>query len=133
MFEGNFKEAQEKKVTITDFKYEIVQAAIDYCYAQNMSSILDDQDKTIDLLYFANKYDFSTLKPKLEKLLSQKISKENISILALVSGETNSLQLRKACLNFIHDQFNKKEGFPAEEVAKFDAQFLIDLVTLALN
>uniref|UniRef100_A0AC35FN80 BTB domain-containing protein n=1 Tax=Panagrolaimus sp. PS1159 TaxID=55785 RepID=A0AC35FN80_9BILA len=133
MFEGNFKEAQEKKVTITDFKYEIVQAAIDYCYAQNISSILDDQDKTIDLLYFADKYDFSTLKPKLEKFLSQKICKENVSIFASISEKANSLQLRKACLNFIHDLFNKKEGFPAEEVAKLDAQFLIDLVTLALN
>lgn len=69
----------------------------------------------------------------MEKFLSQKICKENVSIIASISGETNSLQLRKACLNFIHDQFNKKEGFPAEEVAKFDAQFLIDLVTLALN
>uniref|UniRef100_A0AC35F686 BTB domain-containing protein n=1 Tax=Panagrolaimus sp. PS1159 TaxID=55785 RepID=A0AC35F686_9BILA len=102
-FEANFKESKEKKVTITDFKYEIVQAAIDYCYGQNISAILEDQQKAIDLLYFANKYDFITLK------------------------------LRQACIDFLRPLFNKKEGFSLEEIATLDNQFLIDLVSQALN
>uniref|UniRef100_A0A914QGY3 BTB domain-containing protein n=1 Tax=Panagrolaimus davidi TaxID=227884 RepID=A0A914QGY3_9BILA len=132
-FEADFKEAKEKKVTITDFKYEIVQAAIDYCYGQNISAILEDQQKAIDLLYFANKYDFLTLKQKMETILGKKLCKENVSILASTADKTNSLQLRQACINFLRPLFNTKEGLPAEEIATLDSQFLIDLVSQALN
>uniref|UniRef100_A0AC35ETA2 BTB domain-containing protein n=1 Tax=Panagrolaimus sp. PS1159 TaxID=55785 RepID=A0AC35ETA2_9BILA len=133
MFEGNFKEAKENRVTINDGKYEIIQAAIDYCYSQNISAILEDQSKCIDLLYFANQYDFLTLKPKLENLLGQKICKENLSLLVSTADKTSSLQLRQSCIYFFSALFIRNDTFPPEEVAEFDIQFLQDIVTQALN
>uniref|UniRef100_A0AC34G5B0 BTB domain-containing protein n=1 Tax=Panagrolaimus sp. ES5 TaxID=591445 RepID=A0AC34G5B0_9BILA len=73
MFQDNFKEAKENKVTIVDFKNEIVQAAMNYCYRQDISELIKNENDEIDLLYFCDKYDFQTLKPKLEKFLAQKI------------------------------------------------------------
>uniref|UniRef100_A0AC34FE34 BTB domain-containing protein n=1 Tax=Panagrolaimus sp. ES5 TaxID=591445 RepID=A0AC34FE34_9BILA len=60
MFEDNFKEAAEKKVTITDFKIHIIKAFVDYCYGRDIT-IENDEDE-INLLYFADKYDCKTLK-----------------------------------------------------------------------
>uniref|UniRef100_A0A914QQV1 BTB domain-containing protein n=1 Tax=Panagrolaimus davidi TaxID=227884 RepID=A0A914QQV1_9BILA len=133
MFEGSFKEARENQVTIPDCKYEIVQAAVDYCYAQNISAILEDQSKCIDLLCFANQYDFLTLKPKLENHLGQKICKENLSLLVSTADKTSSIQLRQSCIYFFSALINRNETFPPEELAEFDFQFLQDMCTQALN
>uniref|UniRef100_A0A914PUU4 Uncharacterized protein n=1 Tax=Panagrolaimus davidi TaxID=227884 RepID=A0A914PUU4_9BILA len=63
----------------------------------------------------------------------KKLCKENVSLLASTADETNSLQLRQACIDFLRNLFNKKEGFPDEELDKFDAKFLKDLVSQAVN
>uniref|UniRef100_A0A914Z3Y7 BTB domain-containing protein n=1 Tax=Panagrolaimus superbus TaxID=310955 RepID=A0A914Z3Y7_9BILA len=69
MFDSAFQEAKENKVTITDSSLEIVKAAMDYCYRQNLSpSFFQDLNNAINLLYFCDKYDFETLKPQCRDL-----------------------------------------------------------------
>uniref|UniRef100_A0A914P0L4 BTB domain-containing protein n=1 Tax=Panagrolaimus davidi TaxID=227884 RepID=A0A914P0L4_9BILA len=49
-----FKEAKENKVTITDAQFEIVEAAMNFCYRQNITYIFEDLNKCIELLYFCD-------------------------------------------------------------------------------
>uniref|UniRef100_A0AC34G6Q5 BTB domain-containing protein n=1 Tax=Panagrolaimus sp. ES5 TaxID=591445 RepID=A0AC34G6Q5_9BILA len=134
MFESNFEEAKESKATITDYSFETVQSAIDYCYRQDISPYLEDVNNAINLLYFSDKYDFQTLKPILESHLSSAkfLTKENISILASTADKANALQLRQACIKFMCSLLNKNQGFNAEEIAAFDPKFKDDVLLQAL-
>uniref|UniRef100_A0AC34F252 BTB domain-containing protein n=1 Tax=Panagrolaimus sp. ES5 TaxID=591445 RepID=A0AC34F252_9BILA len=101
MFEDNFKEAAEKKVTITDFKIDIVKAFVEYCYGRDISAFFENESDTIDLLFFADKYDCKTLKPQLENYLASKLSKANVSTFVATADKANALQLRQACIEFV--------------------------------
>ena len=57
-----FKEATDTTVKVTEFKVETVKAAVEYCYAQDISDFLEVIENAIELLKFADKYDFQTLK-----------------------------------------------------------------------
>uniref|UniRef100_A0A914Q579 BTB domain-containing protein n=1 Tax=Panagrolaimus davidi TaxID=227884 RepID=A0A914Q579_9BILA len=133
MFESDFNEAKEKKVTITDFKYEIVQAAIDYCYRQNITEFLKDYKNMMELLRFSDKYDFQTLKPKLEKHVENNLTKENVFHIASTAEKANAPKLRQACIKFVKQFLNNCTAWPATEMTVIDPIFLKDLVASALN
>uniref|UniRef100_A0A914R3W1 BTB domain-containing protein n=1 Tax=Panagrolaimus davidi TaxID=227884 RepID=A0A914R3W1_9BILA len=133
MFESDFKEAKENKVTIIDFKYEIVQAAIDYCYRQNITEFLKDYKNMMELLRFSDKYDFQTLKPKLEKHVENNLTKESVFHIASAAEKANAPKLRQACIKFVKPFLNNCSAWPATEMTEIDPMFWKDLVAAALN
>uniref|UniRef100_A0A914XT19 BTB domain-containing protein n=1 Tax=Panagrolaimus superbus TaxID=310955 RepID=A0A914XT19_9BILA len=61
MFESGMKEAEENKVEIKDFPFEIVEAAIKLCYHHSLVPYITLNDKML-ILQFFNKYDIQSLK-----------------------------------------------------------------------
>uniref|UniRef100_A0AC34G6G9 BTB domain-containing protein n=1 Tax=Panagrolaimus sp. ES5 TaxID=591445 RepID=A0AC34G6G9_9BILA len=133
MFEANFTEAREQKVTIQGYSVETVKNAIDYCYGKDIGAFLAVEENAIELLLFSNQYNFETLKPKMEKYFISKLSLKNIEIFALISDKANALELRQSCVNFVQSLFNTNPKWPNGELPEFDAKFMRDVVSQALT
>uniref|UniRef100_A0A914PGG7 BTB domain-containing protein n=1 Tax=Panagrolaimus davidi TaxID=227884 RepID=A0A914PGG7_9BILA len=54
--ESGMKEAQEKKITVTDFSVEIVKIFVEYCYERDIRNVVNEENAS-ELLHFSDKYD----------------------------------------------------------------------------
>uniref|UniRef100_A0A914Y082 BTB domain-containing protein n=1 Tax=Panagrolaimus superbus TaxID=310955 RepID=A0A914Y082_9BILA len=133
MFEANFTEATERKVVIQGYSMDTVKNAIDYCYGKDIGAFINEEENAIQLLLFTNQYNFVTLKPKMEKYFSSKISPENIEKLAAISDKANALELRQSCVNFVQGLLNTSPTWPNGELPEFDPKFMRDVVSQALT
>ena len=69
VLEDLFRSASGDYLEIPEFKFETVKAAVNYCYAQDMTDFLEVTQNALELLTFADKYDFKTLKVGFFKIL----------------------------------------------------------------
>uniref|UniRef100_A0A914PJG1 BTB domain-containing protein n=1 Tax=Panagrolaimus davidi TaxID=227884 RepID=A0A914PJG1_9BILA len=107
MFESGMKEFEEKKVTIKDFSYEIVETAIKYCYNSNLVTdpILENKMK---ILQFFDKYNIQLLKDDLENFFFSEIHESNVCLLSNAALLSNSLKLEKKCFEFLQNCVSNK-------------------------
>uniref|UniRef100_A0A914QVG3 BTB domain-containing protein n=1 Tax=Panagrolaimus davidi TaxID=227884 RepID=A0A914QVG3_9BILA len=128
-----FKNATGDQLDIPGYKEETVKAAIDFCYAQDIFEFVENTENALELLSFADKHDFKTLKPKLEAHLRNSLTKENIGIMVAASSKVICKNFRQACIDFVRSLLNNNKSGPAIDVSTFDTKFLQELVQQSLN
>uniref|UniRef100_A0A914Q327 BTB domain-containing protein n=1 Tax=Panagrolaimus davidi TaxID=227884 RepID=A0A914Q327_9BILA len=123
MFESGMKEAQENKVIIKDFSFEIVENAIKLCYHQSLVGETTLED-TMRLLQFFDKYDMQLLKDGLEKYMISVINELTVCRLTNAALISNALKLKMKCTEFLRKCMKTK---PVCDLDLLDKDFIIDL------
>jgi speckle-type POZ protein len=113
MFESGMKEANENKVTIKDFTFDIVEKAIKLCYHQSLVPYSTLEEKT-KLLQFFEKYDIQPLKDELEKNLISDLNECTVCRLTNAALLSNAPKLEMKCTEFL------KSCFKTKPIADFD-------------
>uniref|UniRef100_A0A914QUV1 BTB domain-containing protein n=1 Tax=Panagrolaimus davidi TaxID=227884 RepID=A0A914QUV1_9BILA len=98
--ESGMKEAQEKKITVTDFSVEIVKIFVDYCYERDIRNDVNEGNAS-ELLHFSDKYDVEPLHNLVQNFLTDKLAEENVCKLANMSITSNAKELRECCVCFL--------------------------------
>uniref|UniRef100_A0AC35F510 BTB domain-containing protein n=1 Tax=Panagrolaimus sp. PS1159 TaxID=55785 RepID=A0AC35F510_9BILA len=101
MFNSNFDESIERKVTITDFEFDVVRAAVCFCYDMYSPFIQASEYPYEQLLRFADKYNMQKLMDFSEKSLISKIDISNVCLLIQLSNAVNAFALNEKCRSFI--------------------------------
>uniref|UniRef100_A0A914YG84 BTB domain-containing protein n=1 Tax=Panagrolaimus superbus TaxID=310955 RepID=A0A914YG84_9BILA len=97
---SGLKEAVEKRIEITDFCFETVKIATDFCYEQNISELVNEENAS-ELLHFADKYNIKSLHDSIQALSIEKLSELNVCKFANLSISTNANELRECCICFL--------------------------------
>jgi hypothetical protein len=95
-----WEESKENKITITDFSYETVKIAIEFCYEQYNDDDITESNAS-ELLHFADKYDIKGFQTWLEEVLIKEVSEANVCKLANASVTSNANELREWCIWFL--------------------------------
>uniref|UniRef100_A0A914YX82 BTB domain-containing protein n=1 Tax=Panagrolaimus superbus TaxID=310955 RepID=A0A914YX82_9BILA len=101
MFNGTMKESIERKVTITDFEFEVVKCAVYFCYDMYSSFVEPSEYLFEQLLRFADKYDMKKLMVFCETSLISKIDITNVCQFIQLANEVNAFDLKEKCCIFI--------------------------------
>uniref|UniRef100_A0AC35FH99 BTB domain-containing protein n=1 Tax=Panagrolaimus sp. PS1159 TaxID=55785 RepID=A0AC35FH99_9BILA len=94
------KEAVEKTIEITDFCFKTVKAAINFCYEQDITEFINEENAS-ELLHFADKYNIKALHDTIQSILIEKLSEVNVCKLANASITSNATELRECCICFL--------------------------------
>uniref|UniRef100_A0AC34FRK4 BTB domain-containing protein n=1 Tax=Panagrolaimus sp. ES5 TaxID=591445 RepID=A0AC34FRK4_9BILA len=124
MFQSGLKEAQENKVEIKDFSFDIVEAAIKLCYHQSLITDITLEDKE-KLLQFFDKYDIVPLKNDLENNLISEIDVSTVCQLTNFSLLSNASNLNQKCAEFLQTCLDKKT--PVSDFSLLDKDFALKL------
>uniref|UniRef100_A0A914QGB7 BTB domain-containing protein n=1 Tax=Panagrolaimus davidi TaxID=227884 RepID=A0A914QGB7_9BILA len=101
MFESSMKEVTEKKMIITDFDYEIVNAAIKLLYSDSVPTNFTFEQMLL-LLQFSDKYDISLIKDLLHDYFVKHLSP--INVCHIINFTTSTLcapKLLEKCKEYI--------------------------------
>uniref|UniRef100_A0AC34F6C3 BTB domain-containing protein n=1 Tax=Panagrolaimus sp. ES5 TaxID=591445 RepID=A0AC34F6C3_9BILA len=101
MFNGTMKESTERKATITDFEFEVVQSAVFFCYDMFLPFVEPSKNLFEQLLRFADKYDMKKLMDFCEKSLISKIDTTNVCQFIQLANEVNAFELKEKCRIFM--------------------------------
>uniref|UniRef100_A0A914Z1Q9 BTB domain-containing protein n=1 Tax=Panagrolaimus superbus TaxID=310955 RepID=A0A914Z1Q9_9BILA len=124
MFQSGMKEAEENKVEINDFPFNIVEAAIKLCYHHSLVTDITLNNK-MALLQFFDKYNIHSVKNDLEAYLISEIDESNVCFLTNCSLRSNSRKLEEKCAEFIQRCFNTK---PIADFDLLDKDFALNLL-----
>uniref|UniRef100_A0A914QZI3 BTB domain-containing protein n=1 Tax=Panagrolaimus davidi TaxID=227884 RepID=A0A914QZI3_9BILA len=113
MFETAMKEANENKVNIEDFTFNIVEKAIKLCYHQSLVPYSTLEEKT-KLLQFFEKYNIQPLKDVLEKYLITVLNELTVCRLTNAALLSNATTLEMKCTKFL------ESCLKTEPIADFD-------------
>uniref|UniRef100_A0A914R034 BTB domain-containing protein n=1 Tax=Panagrolaimus davidi TaxID=227884 RepID=A0A914R034_9BILA len=119
------KESIENKVQIIDFSFKIVETGIKMIYHCNFETSLSI-DNLMKLLQFFDKYNIPSLKDKIEPLLIAQISAANVCRLTNASILSNSLKLKKECMEFMEKSFASKT--PLNDIKILDNSVLVQIL-----
>uniref|UniRef100_A0A914Q3J1 BTB domain-containing protein n=1 Tax=Panagrolaimus davidi TaxID=227884 RepID=A0A914Q3J1_9BILA len=124
MLNSNMRESNENKVVISDFSFDIVEAAVKMIY--NCNSVTSFSiDDLMSLLQFFDKYQIPELKDKIESVLIRKISSVSVCRLTNSAILTNSKKLKNACMEFLEVSFASKTPLSDIEILDKDIAFEI--------
>uniref|UniRef100_A0A914QWW2 BTB domain-containing protein n=1 Tax=Panagrolaimus davidi TaxID=227884 RepID=A0A914QWW2_9BILA len=132
-FNDMFENATGDKVEIAGFKLETFKAAVDFCYAQDIAEFVTNDENAVELLLFADKYDFKTLKPKLEAHFQNLLTTENVGIMVAAANKVHCQSLRQACIDFVRSLLNNNKSGSNIDISIFDAMFLQEVLQQALK
>uniref|UniRef100_A0A914Z0R0 BTB domain-containing protein n=1 Tax=Panagrolaimus superbus TaxID=310955 RepID=A0A914Z0R0_9BILA len=121
---AGMKEAEENKVEIKDFPFEIVEAAIKLCYHYSLVPYATLNDKMI-ILQFFDKYNIQPLKNDLEAELISEIDESNVCLLTNCSLYSNASKLKENCAEFLRDCLESKK--PVCDIDILDKDFASNL------
>uniref|UniRef100_A0AC34FKR6 BTB domain-containing protein n=1 Tax=Panagrolaimus sp. ES5 TaxID=591445 RepID=A0AC34FKR6_9BILA len=71
-------DSAENQIENTDFDADVVQAAVEFCYDQNITEFFKNTENSCSLFQFADKYDIADLKEILERCLVTKLLPQDI-------------------------------------------------------
>uniref|UniRef100_A0A914PIK3 BTB domain-containing protein n=1 Tax=Panagrolaimus davidi TaxID=227884 RepID=A0A914PIK3_9BILA len=125
MFNSKMKESTENKMEIKDFSFDVVETGIKMIYNCNFESSLSMND-LMKLLQFFDKYNIPSLKDKIEPLLISQISAANVCRLINASILSNSLKLKKECMEFMGKCFASKT--PLSDIEVLDKDIFVKIV-----
>ncbi|KAI9117470.1 hypothetical protein K1719_011636 [Acacia pycnantha] len=104
MLDGVYREKKAKDILIPNIKWVVFELMMRFIY----TGIVDvNVDLAQDLLRAADQYLLDGLKRSCECVIAQDISLGNVSRLYEVSESMNALSLRRACILFLLEQFDK--------------------------
>uniref|UniRef100_A0AC34EZF3 BTB domain-containing protein n=1 Tax=Panagrolaimus sp. ES5 TaxID=591445 RepID=A0AC34EZF3_9BILA len=131
MIKADMKEKAEGKVQIIDFDAEIVQAAVEFCYDQDISEFFDSLTNTCALFQFADKYDIADLKARIEMLFVKGLTPQTIGEITNAAVITTSLKLQELCFRFL--LMFLRQSIPVDNFAELDKNFGIELLEKAFS
>jgi speckle-type POZ protein len=99
MFANKMLESSMNTVEIVDFGEDIVKEMLKYMYTGKLESIPDD--KALDLLQIAEKYDLPGLRKKCEYIMTQNLSVETAIDVLIVANLHNADMLKAKAIDFI--------------------------------
>uniref|UniRef100_A0AC34G5Q4 BTB domain-containing protein n=1 Tax=Panagrolaimus sp. ES5 TaxID=591445 RepID=A0AC34G5Q4_9BILA len=120
------KEANENKVEITDFSFDIVEKAVKLCYHRKLVSDFTTEE-CFSLLKFADKYNMESIQENLEAYLGERITVSNVCEMCNGAIAENLLKLQNYCMDFVLICLSKKELVPNMELLEKD--FFIAAIT----
>uniref|UniRef100_A0A914P032 BTB domain-containing protein n=1 Tax=Panagrolaimus davidi TaxID=227884 RepID=A0A914P032_9BILA len=129
MFNSNMKETIENKVEIKDFSFDVVETGIKMIYNCNFETSLSIEG-LMKLLQFFDKYNIPSLKDKVEPFLISQISAANVCRLTNASILSNSLNLKKKCMEFLMTAMASKTALNDIEI--LDKEILVKIVQNSL-
>uniref|UniRef100_A0A7E4V3P1 BTB domain-containing protein n=1 Tax=Panagrellus redivivus TaxID=6233 RepID=A0A7E4V3P1_PANRE len=102
MFAHDCAEAKSGVVNITDFDFETVKNALEYCYGKNtgVKSTLE----VVGMLRFADKYNIQTVIKRFEKALASKINNKNFCDVVHYAWELGRKKLISKCIDFFRQE-----------------------------
>uniref|UniRef100_A0A914PSQ8 BTB domain-containing protein n=1 Tax=Panagrolaimus davidi TaxID=227884 RepID=A0A914PSQ8_9BILA len=132
MIKTDMKEKSEEKVEIVGFDPDTVEAAVEYCYDQDITYRYDDLTIALPLLQFAEKYDMKDLKKEIETdLIKQSLSPENVVEISNASIISNSPILRRFCSDAL--LIFMRQGIHVEKRDVLDGELAKELLDKALS
>uniref|UniRef100_A0A7E4UZR4 BTB domain-containing protein n=1 Tax=Panagrellus redivivus TaxID=6233 RepID=A0A7E4UZR4_PANRE len=104
MFTHDTAEAKNGEVDITDFDFETVKTAIDFCYGREMKT--PSIETVVGMLRFADKYDIKSVTDQLVKMPRLNLSNENFPAIVLYAYDCSKDDLFEECCKFFEDHQN---------------------------
>ncbi|XP_075640987.1 ARM REPEAT PROTEIN INTERACTING WITH ABF2-like [Castanea sativa] len=109
MFDGGYRERDAKDIEIPNIRWDVFELMMRFIYTGSVEVSLDIAQ---DLLRAADQYLLDGLKNLCEYAIAQDICVENVSLMYELSEAFNAMSLRKACILFILEQFDKLSAKP---------------------
>ncbi|XP_062144242.1 ARM REPEAT PROTEIN INTERACTING WITH ABF2-like [Alnus glutinosa] len=104
MFDGGYRERDAKDIEIPNIRWDVFEFMMRFIYTGSIEVNLEIAQ---DLLKAADQYLLDGLKRLCEYAIAQDICVENVSLMYELSEAFNAMSLRKACMLFILEQFDK--------------------------
>uniref|UniRef100_A0A914PE61 Uncharacterized protein n=1 Tax=Panagrolaimus davidi TaxID=227884 RepID=A0A914PE61_9BILA len=92
------QENVDNRLEITDYDFEVIEAAVEYFYDQEGLQFYD-LDILVDCLQFAVEYDMGDFKNKLEHYLFFRVYPDTFCQIANASISYNLMKLKEFCLD----------------------------------
>uniref|UniRef100_A0A914Q085 Uncharacterized protein n=1 Tax=Panagrolaimus davidi TaxID=227884 RepID=A0A914Q085_9BILA len=121
----DMKEKAENKVEIIEFEPKIVEAAIAFCYDQNISEFLRRETNLCGLFQFANKYDMQVFMSFLEPYFTDTVSPKNICLFTATVFLTSPQKLQEFCRRIL--TIFVKQGIQIENIQILGNDFVAEL------
>jgi len=113
MFANGMREGREGIVHVEDIEYDIFKAALRYIYTGKCDAKLLDE-KALDFLMVADKYDLPRLKCMCEEVILRRLDVKSCTTALLHADMYHAINLKKQVLDFITQHFYEviaTEGF----------------------
>uniref|UniRef100_A0A7E4W6M7 BTB domain-containing protein n=1 Tax=Panagrellus redivivus TaxID=6233 RepID=A0A7E4W6M7_PANRE len=112
MFLHDTSEARSGENLITDFDFDTVKTAINFCYGRPLED--PSVDTVIGILRFADKYDIKGVVNKLDQIPKLNLSTENFCTIVLYAYDCSKKELESECSKFYkihHKVINENNKF----------------------
>uniref|UniRef100_A0A7E4W6E3 BTB domain-containing protein n=1 Tax=Panagrellus redivivus TaxID=6233 RepID=A0A7E4W6E3_PANRE len=112
MFTHDTTESKSGKVKITDFDYETVKAAIDFCYGREFKNPCIDT--FVGTLRFADKYDIKAVTSQLAQVPELNLSTDSFCTIAHYAYDCSKEDLFAECCQYFEENQSRikiKKGF----------------------
>ncbi|KAK4257312.1 hypothetical protein QN277_006915 [Acacia crassicarpa] len=104
MLDGVYREKEAKDIPIPNIKWVVFELMMIFIYTGTVDVNLDLAQ---DLLRAADQYLLDELKESCECVIAKDIFLENVSQLYEFSESMNAMSLKRACIFFLLEQFDK--------------------------
>uniref|UniRef100_A0A7E4ZRG4 BTB domain-containing protein n=1 Tax=Panagrellus redivivus TaxID=6233 RepID=A0A7E4ZRG4_PANRE len=121
-------ESPSGEIEITDFDFNTVKAAVDYCYGRDIENSVD---LYIQILRFALKYGIKDIASQLESIPLCNLSPETFCSIALYAYDFSKNELLTKCSAFFKINHDKIKG--VKKFAELPPEFVVHLLRNAFN
>ncbi|KAF5732769.1 hypothetical protein HS088_TW17G00299 [Tripterygium wilfordii] len=104
MFDGGYRERDVEDVEIPNIRWDVFELMMRFIYTGSVDINIDIAQ---DLLRAADQYLLDSLKSICEYAIAQDISVDNVSLTYEFSEAFNAMSLRRACILFILEHYDK--------------------------
>eukprot|EP01126_Amoeba_proteus_P031039 TRINITY_DN3056_c0_g1_i1.p1 TRINITY_DN3056_c0_g1~~TRINITY_DN3056_c0_g1_i1.p1 ORF type:complete len:300 (-),score=76.18 TRINITY_DN3056_c0_g1_i1:116-1015(-) len=122
IFEGNFKEGNERIMTIKELEYEPFLMVLSFVYTNTTAFLVEDKTKdyVLDVLLCAGRFLVEELKQSIEKMLEEQLTQlqdeeaDEVFNFLFISESVETPKLRNACMDIISERlshFRTLEGW----------------------
>uniref|UniRef100_A0A7E4W4L6 BTB domain-containing protein n=1 Tax=Panagrellus redivivus TaxID=6233 RepID=A0A7E4W4L6_PANRE len=105
VFSHDTIEARTGQLVVKDFEFNVVKAAIDFCYGRELN---DNSIETIvGVLRFGDKYDIKSFSAELEKVLLFNLNSQSFCVIAHYAFDCSKADIMEECAKFFKENINK--------------------------
>lgn len=128
MFTGGMRERSEKTIKIYDVDTTIFSEFLKYIYCGKFDDKLL-QERTVEVLSTANKYDIRALKVKCEELLLQRVTKSSAASILMAADLYNASHLKQCIITVMTQNFMDVIGTDSFKELCMKAPWLVTEIT----
>lgn len=124
-FNSGMSDSTSKEIIVKDVKYDHYRTFLKYLYTDKPEVKLED---CVDVLNLATEHDVQRLVKICEKMIRKSIDIENVSRLYEVASLYNTSNLKKFCLNFIHQPENFFKVIKTDSFESLKKESIIEIL-----